>query len=436
MKYFHVLILSLFLTVFLSSLAFGSSFIFIEDFDSYDLGYIAGQGDWTTCRGWISGYVGNVDPYRGEKHLYLPLPPSNVCNERVGTQIASGTISFFVKIPWPGGVKNTLQVGQWISSTSTNPSSFAQMRFIGGGDVKWTDSTGIHHFLCGTDANYTGINISWNATTNKVKYDCLGNTSGWVDVSSYSAVDFDYFNVIRVIVIEDGAATYYIDNIGLECAIGQCFVCQNLTECWSAGCSWFYNSETYTSSCYEPLGEMECGVFSNCQYCETQETCEAGFNCEWKDYGFGTQCYYEQYLPATTTVEWTVPDLEDCEPLSGVEKWLCEIKNFIAGIFYPSQEKLNELHNILLDFRQKFPFNYINIFKSFLTDIREDIDEEASISVKILGHEHNVNFNFWNATTTIRGVSESFKNIIVDMTTALILLTFLVWVVSFLRRFF
>ncbi|GAI48094.1 unnamed protein product, partial [marine sediment metagenome] len=102
----------------------------------------------------------------------------------------------------------------------------------------------------------------------------------------------------------------------------------------------------------------------------------------------------------------------------------------------PSQEKLNELYNILLDFRQKFPFNYINVFTDFFKNIEEDIDEEASIPIKILGHEHNISFSFWNATTTIGGITESLRNIIVDMTTAIILLTFLVWVVSFLRRFF
>ncbi|GAI29612.1 unnamed protein product, partial [marine sediment metagenome] len=211
---------------------------------------------------------------------------------------------------------------------------------------------------------------------------------------------------------------------------------ENFADCSNAGCFWFYNLGTYSYFCSDVSEEMECGVFLNCQYCKTQETCEANFNCEWKDYGFGEKCYKEQISPATTTVEWTVPDLEDCGPLSGVEKWLCEIKNFIAGAFLPSQEKLNELYNILLDFRQKFPFNYINIFTDFFKNIEEDIDEEASIPIKILGHEHNVDFSFWDATTTIGGITESFKNIIVDMTTALILLTFLVWLVSFLRRFF
>lgn len=434
LKYSWVLILGFLLTALLFTelaLANTLSIIFRDSFEPYTLGNLAGQGDWTDCL----SHPGNVlvagdSPHTGSRFSKLPADGIAKCASRTGNQLITGTQTFWVK-PAGGSFAGNVIIGKQVS-TSTPLSSQGVFIVHSNNTIMWYPWEGNPIVLCDTGGNYTQLTFSWDATTNKVKYECLGESSGWVDVALNGIIDFDYFDTIRV---SGTNALTYVDDISGVCGIGVCDLCETRTECINAGCfwSWAFIIDTYT--CSEPTS-MECGIFAECQFCETQETCEEGFNCIWGDYGFGLQCYFDQDPLATTTVEWTVPDLDDCEPLSGVEKWLCEIKNFIAGAFLPSQEKIDKLYNILLEFSQKFPFNYINIFKDFLADVEEGIDDTASISIKILGHESNLNFNFWNATTTIGGITESLRNIIVDMTTAVILLTFLVWVVSFLRRFF
>jgi hypothetical protein len=217
---------------------------------------------------------------------------------------------------------------------------------------------------------------------------------------------------------------------------------ENYTNCVNAGCDWYYSEWMETSGLYPYEGCVdhitpepeECGSFFKCVFCETQETCSANF-CEWKDIGFGNKCY--MYEPITPPLQggWEVPALEDCEVLSGVEKWLCNIKNFIAGIFMPTQAKINEFYMTMGTFKDKFPFNYARALNGFFADIKEGFDTEKNIPVKILGQTGNVNFAFWGASSTIGGVPENLGNIVKDVSTVIILLAFLVWLISFIKRF-
>ncbi|GAI20073.1 unnamed protein product [marine sediment metagenome] len=165
----------------------------------------------------------------------------------------------------------------------------------------------------------------------------------------------------------------------------------------------------------------------------TQETCEAQLNCEWVDRGLGEKCYMKE--PTMPPAEWIMPELEDCSLLSGVEKWLCEIKNFLAGAFMPSQSKVNDLYQTFANFKDRFPFNYIGAMNLFFSDVRSSLDEEKAIPIKILGQEGDVSFSFWDKTTTIGGISEPFKNILKDFTSFIIFLGWFAWLISIIQRF-
>lgn len=226
------------------------------------------------------------------------------------------------------------------------------------------------------------------------------------------------------------------------CELGGCQYCEIYETCIEAGCFWYYSfygcqiGQCY--SCvepYEPEPE-ECGAFYQCQYCMTQETCEEQLNCEWVDRGLGFKCYMKEPQMPPEQVAWEVPELEDCSELSGVEKWLCEIKNFVAGIFMPSQEKIDILYQTFANFKERFPFNYIGSMNFFFSDVRNSLDQEKNIPVKILGQQGDVSFGFWDKTTTIGGISETFKDIVKDFTTFIVFLGWFLWLISFLQRFF
>ncbi|GAI38124.1 unnamed protein product, partial [marine sediment metagenome] len=67
--------------------------------------------------------------------------------------------------------------------------------------------------------------------------------------------------------------------------------------------------------------------------------------------------------------------------------------------------------------------------------LKNSLDEEKGIPVKILGQEGNVDFSFWDKTTTIGGLSETFKNVLKDFTTFIIFLGWFAWLISAIRRF-
>ncbi|GAH91389.1 unnamed protein product [marine sediment metagenome] len=238
-------------------------------------------------------------------------------------------------------------------------------------------------------------------------------------------ITFDYFIVPEV------------------CELGTCKYCQSYETCMEAGCFWDYDPSYYalfgtSGFCIEPYTpeEEQCGSFYKCQFCMTQETCEAELNCEWLDRGFGEKCYMKTPEMPPEQVEWEVPDLEDCSELTGVEMWLCEIKNFVAGIFMPTQTALDKLHRTLGNFNQKFPFNYIGALNIFFADVKNSLDEEKEIPITILGEESNVSFVFWSEVATIGGVAESLKNIVIDFTSVIIFLAWFVWLISVIKRFF
>lgn len=233
----------------------------------------------------------------------------------------------------------------------------------------------------------------------------------------------------------------YLDDFLINeavCEIGSCWVCEVYETCIPAGCMWYYSIYLLESYCVEPYepDPDECGGLYKCQFCMTQETCEAEF-CIWEDrFGLGEKCYIPEPEIPPSQEEWEVPDLEDCGELSGVELWLCEIKNFIAGIFMPSQEKVNSLFYTIGAFKERFPFNYAESLNRFFSEIGESLDEEKSIPIEILGQESEVSFAFWEKTTTIGGEEETFKNVLFDFTTLLVVLGATFWVISLIKRFF
>lgn len=293
---------------------------------------------------------------------------------------------------------------------------------------------------------YYEINLWWNADTDKFKIKFSSDSaSDW-----FNAIAFNSLDTINISYMPSqetsypftfySLANFFFDDITelIACDSENCELCETYWTCSNANCYWYYSiflKEFYCVDLYEP-SEEECGSFYKCQYCLTQEPCWAEINCEWANRGYGEKCYMIEPTIPPLQEEWVMPELEDCEVLSGTEKWLCEIKNFIAGAFLPSQEKLNSLNQTFGAFKDKFPFNYSQSLMRFFSEIQESFDDPKSIPIKILGQESNVSFEFWNEITTIGGQEETLKNVVFDFTTFVIIIAWGFWLISLIKRLF
>lgn len=228
---------------------------------------------------------------------------------------------------------------------------------------------------------------------------------------------------------------------GYVCGIDHCSYCETSEDCVGAGCIYEYNSWFARWECHQEyvpyIPGCGTGFQESCYGCYNQENCENAIPvgvCEWVDRGYGIACYPTEEVPGEAV--WEAPELENCDGLSGVEKWLCEIKNWVAGLFMPTQEKVNNLKMTIDNFKAKFPFNYAGSLSAFFNTIKTSLDTPKDIPVEVFGNSGNLNFDFLEATGTIGGTSETIKNILFDFSTALIVIGFLFWIISFIKRLF
>ena len=404
---------------------FGAS-PFTDDFEGYSIGDLSGQGGWATSSPYSSWEVSTTTVEVGNQSIDCY---NGYCgNTRTGTQVASGKWVFWT---YAG---DDYSFGFWIKEGSSDI-----CRVDVGHDTIWYYNGGFVDTGWELVYNdYQSLQIEWNATTDQCR---IQYTVGWSDW--FDAYDtFDYIDRLDIFATEfpngDRFIDYISDAVELPCEVEHCGYCLTSTSCISADCSWYYSIYLQEYSCvpfFEPSAE-ECGSFFKCNYCGDQTTCEAELNCEWTDRGVGTQCYMQEPTVPPAQIDWEVPDIDDCSSLPALDTIVCEIKNLISGAIMPSQEKLETMYQTLGAFKEKFPFNYIGILNDFFTDITTDLEATTTIPIKILGATSTVSFTFWDATTTIGGQEESFKNILFDFTTFLVLMGWFVWFISLIKRFF
>ncbi|GAH94210.1 unnamed protein product, partial [marine sediment metagenome] len=191
-------------------------------------------------------------PYSGTRSAKTIVNDIAKCAERTGAQIHTGSMTFWVR-PLGGTHGTHIELGKLKSSSEA---FYSRGVFIvhSNNTIMWYPWEGNPIVLCDTGGNYTQITFSWNAETNKVKYECLGQSSDWVDVSLYSDIDFDYFDSVRIV---SKNTLSYVDDISGVCDFDTCYLCENFADCSNAGCFWFYNLGTYSYFCSDVSEEME-----------------------------------------------------------------------------------------------------------------------------------------------------------------------------------
>lgn len=405
-----------------------SASIFEDSFEDYDLGILGGQGDWATTTNPLAHdfYVVDDDKNFGWQSIWasstIVADPRRA--RRSGASSTNGIISFYWKITDTTTSKDFgFSLGEndpddtkiWFRVWYNHTTKIISTNYHDTEDreiSQWEEETPVWHFT----------QIKWQGSNNKAKFKTDDESwTDWVDC-------FGDWDTIGSVHIYSWINAYFDDISGYRCDSEHCGLCETYDTCIDAGCTWDYSIflQQWFCGTYYEAEEEDCGSFFSCQFCTTQELCEAELNCEWKNIGFGDRCYMVEPTIPPEEVAWEVPD---CEGLGTLETWLCE--NIV-----PSQEKINDLYLTIGAFKEKFPFNYVVAMNDFFDEIGESIDEEKSIPITILGQESNVSFTFWNSTTSIGGEEETLKNVVFDFTSMIIFMGWFVWLISLIRRFF
>jgi len=417
-------------------------YIYIDWFNDYNLGDLSSQGNWTSAN-W---QVQDEKKWEGSKGIYCPNTATCTAN-KTGNLSTTGKYVIMVYITSAGNPKQGIQLEFKIGTTKKLEFRIEEVS----GEMRVYGNTPSLAQI-GTWTNFDSwqpVEVEWeDGSPDRWHY--RWENEAWTDWYS-GTITWSYFNRVDVNGSKVGNPNngfVYVDTIDKEvqyiCQLGTCDYCETYNTCVEAGCQWYYSEQAYLlfgrgGYCVEPQppSEEDCGAFYKCQFC-SEELCGIGELegfCEWVDKGAGYGCYMVEPTIPPEQVVWEVPELEDCSELSGVEKWLCEIKNFVAGIFMPSQEKINVLWDTLGNFQQKFPFNYIMAIDRFFKDVSESLEEEKSIPIKIFGAEQNVDFSFWEKTGKVGGVVESIGSAIKDFTSIVLIIGFFTWLLMVIRRF-
>lgn len=421
---------------------------FEDYFDTYDIGNLAGQGDWaTTTPPYFYAQTTTTDYHSSDISVYWDSSADGEI-KKFGNVVGEGRWSFWIKVN-----SDTGSHYEWtnilLKTGTDNMATYLRFECWDTGepsDCRASDTIFIKRnyptrtTFCEIPLDtWTNLQVEWASSTNSVRWKCGDNA--WTDY--FTGTGFDDIKGLELATSEDaGKLQFNLDSIGEtpypECDSDHCNLCEVYDTCSNAGCYWYYSIYLQEYYCVDPFvpEDDECGSFFKCQYCLTQTPCEAELNCEWVDIGYGEKCYMIEPTIPPEQADWEVPELDDCGALSGAELWLCEIKNMIAGMFMPTTTTTEALYQTIGAFKEKFPFNYISGLNYFFTGISEGLEATTTIPIEILGATSTINFTFWNSTTTIGGEVETFKNILYDFTTFVILMGWFVWLISLIKRFF
>ena len=382
-----------------------------DNFESYDLGYLTGQGDWLAT-GFNSFIVNNLHAESGSQSIQSD---GNTGNTRTITLDNEGDLSFY-----------------FMASSSFSNSAF-YLESLGTDDYVYILPTQIWlGDTIGYNPNPTKLLIKQNYSYNVFHRISLNYniSQGWwrarYDFDNWSATTTFVGSSITTLRIESiSGSNFFFDSIKEvgECN-STCYEC-DFEGCQDYGeiCYWNYPAST----CYPLEGVNTCGEGWLCAFCTEQNTCEAEEGCYWNS----ADSYCWESEPPV------LPEVEDCSEYPTLERITCEIKNFFYRLFVPSSAKITELKTTTDLIKDRFPYNYILATKDFFITLKNDLSNE-DIQFGILGVAGVINFDFWNSTTTIgsTGVVQKFLDIFKSISTFIVLFVFLFWAIYFLRKVF
>ncbi|NCU31425.1 MAG: exo-alpha-sialidase [Candidatus Moranbacteria bacterium] len=178
---------------------------------------------------------------------------------------------------------------------------------------------------------------------------------------------------------------------------------------------------------YKAIGNKGCSsIYGNCSVDYNFLT----LGWTWVSDSGGEPPEKSSYFPATKP---DLPELEDCEIYSGIDKVVCELKNFVVGAFMPTDGAINQISGTLSSLGGKFPMNYAGAVKDSFENISAGVDDDGGIDFEILGQEGSVDVSFFNQDL---GDGYSLGDVIKLVLTFLVLVAFFLWGVGYMHRIF
>jgi hypothetical protein len=477
------------LFLFSNSILAGS---FPYDFEDpeYILGDINGQNGWT---GSGSSTVSTASKYTGDQGLEL-YQANHVSSQAIWEadpdtgRVNAGEVSFFIKFPAPDSAFDfQLEIRGYNDNHALGDANL-NLEFI-------YNAGNFNNFLPCSNNIYPNIwynfKISWDSSISTSTYalDCGSGTYQWTglvnpfkpgQVMGFSRSVFTaYYGGVGY-----GHGKAYIDAIlspfnppagdDLTALVLPAYPPANSTTTYSGGevsLSGLYSYATSTDFTIMSLDAILTdkidltkrfifgeGIFdeNSGSYFISGGIPDGTYDLSWRfgyfdgDIDFNNyKFFYPEFDPATvimgnsiysaTGTEIIYPAIpqEDCSILTGVESWLCNIKNFFSGIFYISPAKMTELNSSLDKMKNKFPYNYIEVDKNFFTDLKNGINSTSTISLTILNNNQTINFGaIQNSTGTVAGTTQNTGTVLKNLFSIIILAGFLAYAISFGRRIF
>jgi hypothetical protein len=129
---------------------------------------------------------------------------------------------------------------------------------------------------------------------------------------------------------------------------------------------------------------------------------------------------------------------EDCSGMATLERLVCNIRNDLKGLFYPTPLKVSQLKQNIDLIGSKFPFNYISVIKSFFQGVSDGLNKNEAISISIFGSPAG-DLSFAPLALTTKAYGGSTLSILLYIKgffTLLIFLIILKWFISYVKRVF
>lgn len=143
-------------------------------------------------------------------------------------------------------------------------------------------------------------------------------------------------------------------------------------------------------------------------------------------------------LPIDIEIETGYPDnpFEDCSEMPLLEKMVCEIKNFAFSMIYPKPEDSIKLKRNFEQVKTRFPMSYLQVVKNSFYETKSGISQR-SLTISLFGNEDEIDFQGLNTEYyEFEGESFDLARLIKRITTAVLIIIFIIYALNYARRIF
>lgn len=468
---------------------FGSAFAaapFSDSFDSYSNGALNGQGSWGAS-------YSNVQTTYAKSGKAASCENTNCYGYKGGTETTSGTWYFWFKVDVPagGGYSNVIfyrngfggqfQVVFYADGSNIKACDVGQTQCITGltaADwhylaIDWNDTQFRFKVDWGTYTNFINRSATNGGIHGMQFQNTNPNSSYWyIDEISDTeesepappdTITITYPNTTPA-YFDHMTVSYHIDASHAGFGRADVLMCGGDVIACRTLCQNGYNAQ-YGANCWKIINTSGCAATSTDEiYDRTLHFSSMMASLQnatstpvlAKAYLFAADPAASPHCAFTgsiydleTSPEWLASsaDLavqfdrsgiensqmqEDCSAYSGLDKVICDMKNFLLGAILPSNGAITQFQNTLALFNNKFPMSYITPVVSLVGDVWAGINENAAITLTIFGNTGNLDTSIFDLT--IPNTAFTLGQAIKAFFFMIAIMVFLSWAIGYMHR--